>query len=87
MDGDEVIQVYLKRIDDTDGPIKALRAFKRTSIKAGESKVTTIPLDYKSFEWFNPQTNTICTTPGEFEVLYGSSSKNEDLQHITINVQ
>ena len=87
MDGDEVIQVYLKRIDDTDGPIKALRAFKRTSMKAGENMVATIPLDYKSFEWFNPQTNTICTTPGEFEVLYGSSSRNEDLQSISINVQ
>ena len=87
MDGDEIIQVYLKRIDDKEGPTKTLRAFKRIFMKAGDNQIITVPLNYKSFEWFNPQTNTICTTPGEFEVLYGSSSRNEDLQSIKIKVE
>lgn len=36
-DGDEVVQVYLKKMDDTEGPVKTLRAFKRVRIPAGKT--------------------------------------------------
>ena len=39
MDGNEVIQVYLKRIDDEEGPTKTLRAFKRIFMKAGDNQI------------------------------------------------
>ena len=79
--------MYLKRRDDGEEPTKTLRAFQRIAMKARDNQIVTIPLNYKSFEWFNPQPNTICITPGEFEILYGNSSRNEDLQSIKIKVE
>ena len=34
---DRVVQVYLKKNDDVEGPSKALRAFKRVHIPAGKT--------------------------------------------------
>ena len=86
MDGDEIVQIYLKRNDDKDGPQKALRSFKRTHIKKGESQIVTIPLSYDDFNWFDTETNTMRTIPGNYEILYGGSSRNEDLKSLTIQV-
>ena len=86
MDGDEIVQIYLKRSGDKEGPTKALRSFKRVSLKKGEKQSISIPLSYKDFDWFDTQSNTMRTIPGEYEILYGGSSRNEDLKSITILV-
>ena len=36
-DGEEVVQVYLKKQEDAEGPVKTLRAFKRVQIPAGKT--------------------------------------------------
>ena len=38
LDGDEVIQVYLRNSADKEGPIKTLRAFRRVSLPAGQTE-------------------------------------------------
>lgn len=35
-DGDEVVQVYIRKLQDKDGPLKTLKAFKRFHLKANE---------------------------------------------------
>ena len=37
-EGTEVAQVYIRRMDDAEGPIKTLKAFKRITLKAGEKQ-------------------------------------------------
>lgn len=37
-DGEEVVQVYLKKQEDAEGPVKTLRAFKRVQIPAENSQ-------------------------------------------------
>ena len=37
-EGTEVAQVYIRRMDDAEGPIKTLKAFKRIVLKAGEKQ-------------------------------------------------
>ena len=83
-DGAEVVQVYLRRPDDPEGPQRTLRAFRRVEVKAGESVRVEIPMDDASFEWWNPQTNTITSLPGRFELQVGTSSRPEDLQTLRI---
>ena len=83
-DGDEVVQVYLRRPDDSDGPIRTLRAFRRISVPAGKAVTLRIPLTDKDFQWWNPKTNTITDLPGRFEIQVGTSSRAEDLQTINI---
>ena len=73
-DGAEVVQVYLRKADDTEGPVKSLRGFRRVELKAGESRDVTIPLPAEAFEFFDPSTNTMRVTPGKYELSYGDSS-------------
>ena len=73
--GEEVVQVYIRRVADTNGPLKSLRAFRRVALKAGESTTVEIPLRRKSFECFDESTNTMRTLPGDYELMYGNSSR------------
>ena len=86
-DGEEVVQVYLRREDDPEGPTKTLRAFKRVEITKGKSLNVKIELPYTAFEWFDNRTHTMHSMKGEYEVLYGGSSRTEDLQSIKIQIQ
>ena len=85
MDGDEIVQVYIKKQSDTEGPIKALRAFKRVHIPAGQTIQVKLELTPKQLEWWDAETNTMRTQAGNFDVMVGGNS--EDLQTKTIVLQ
>ena len=74
LDGDEVVQLYVSRLGDAEGPSHALRAFKRVSIPAGKTANVEFELTPESFEWFDTNHNVMATMPGKFEILYGPSS-------------
>ena len=86
MDGDEVVQVYLRKKDDANGPNKTLRAYKRVSIKAGETQYVEIELPRESFEWWDAGTNTMRVKSGKFEVMVGNSSDDACLKKITVKL-
>ena len=83
-DGEEVVQVYLRRPGDKEGPSHALRAFKRVAIKKGETRQVTFQLDDESFEWFDENTNTVHPLSGEYEILYGGSSDRKQLKAVKV---
>ena len=85
-DGAETVQVYIRNLADKEGPLKSLRAFKRVNVKAGQTTTVTLPLDKKSFEFWDAETNTMRTKPGTYEILYGNSSRDADLKKLTVNV-
>ena len=87
MDGDEVVQLYMRRVDDVDGPVKALRAFRRVHVAAGTTEQVQLTLTDREMEWWNPETNTLCIYPGKYELFVGSSSRAEDLQALAITVK
>ena len=86
-DGEEVVQVYISRPDDKEGPQKTLRGFQRVSIAKGKTENVCIELPYDSFEWFDTATNTIHPLAGTYKVLYGSSSNTGDLHTVNVQVQ
>lgn len=87
MDGDEVAQVYIKNPNDPQAPIKALRAFKRIHVKAGATENVSLEIDKKAFYSFNDATQTFETRPGKYQILYGGSSKDQDLKSIELTIQ
>ena len=87
MDGDEVVQVYLRNLNDAEGPIKMLRAFRRVSLKAGQNEVIQIELPASTFECYNPATEKMEIVPGKYELLYGSSSLDKDLQKLSVTLK
>lgn len=87
MDGDEVIQVYIRRLADTEGPNKTLKAFKRVSVKAGQSKQVSIELPRENFEVWDEQTQTMRVVPGKYDVMVGTSSNTSDLTKLSVNIK
>ncbi|MBR2291818.1 MAG: glycoside hydrolase family 3 C-terminal domain-containing protein [Prevotella sp.] len=85
-DGAETVQVYIRNLADKEGPLKSLRAFKRVNVKAGQTTTVTLPLDKKSFEFWDAETNTMRTKPGTYEILYGNSSRDADLKKLMVSV-
>ena len=85
MDGDEIVQVYIKKQSDTEGPIKALRAFKRVHIPAGQTIQVELELTPKQLEWWDAETNTMRTQAGKFDIMIGGNSVDLQKQTITLN--
>ncbi|MGN0281084.1 MAG: xylan 1,4-beta-xylosidase [Prevotella sp.] len=87
MDGTEVVQVYMRNLADTEGPLKTLRAYKRVELKAGESKAIEIDFPRESFEGWDINTNTMRVVPGKYELMVGASSADKDLKRTMVTVK
>jgi len=85
-DGTEIIQVYVKKVNDTDGPSKTLRGFKRVDIKAGKTSQVSIDLPSSAFEFYDRSQLKMAVTSGEYELYYGSSSDSKDLKMKKITI-
>ncbi|PJJ07645.1 beta-glucosidase [Flavobacterium sp. 1] len=79
-DGTEIVQVYVRKLNDSDGPLKTLKAFNRINLKAGEKQNITIDLPASSFEFYDSTTKRMNVASGEYEVYYGNSSDAKDLK-------
>ncbi|WP_291125933.1 xylan 1,4-beta-xylosidase [Flavobacterium sp. UBA6031] len=86
-DGVEVVQVYVRKVNDIDGPLKTLRGFKRVEIPAGKTEQVAIELNPSSFEFFDWSQRKMMVTPGEYEVSYGDSSDSKDLKTTKITIR
>jgi beta-glucosidase len=86
-DGDEVVQVYLRNPNDPNGPLKALKGFKRVPLKAGESQKVSFTLAPETFNSFNDQTQKFEILAGKYELLYGGSSDEKSLKKIGLEIQ
>ena len=87
VDGTQIVQVYMRNLADTQGPIKTLRGYARVDLKAGEAKMVEIPFDRNLFEGWDAATNTMRVVPGVYELMVGSSSQDADLQKIKVKVK
>ena len=81
-DGDNVVQLYVSRPDDAQGPIKTLRGYKRVSLKAGEAAEVRIPVDEETFLWWNPESGRMNPMAGEYILHYGDTSDDAGLKQI-----
>ncbi len=86
MDGTEIVQVYVKNLNDPEGPVMQLRGFKRVDLKAGQSATAIIELTPKTFEWFDSKSNAMNVRSGRFQLLYGNSSKVSDLKSVDFQI-
>jgi beta-glucosidase len=83
-EGTETVQLYIRNLQDNEGPLKSLRAFQRVSLKPGERKDVQMKLTKKAFEFFDTETNTMRAKKGSYELLCGNSSQNENLKAVTV---
>lgn len=86
-DGEEVVQVYLKKQGDAEGPVKTLRAFKRVFIPAGQTTNIEFDLKDKELEWWDEQTNTVRVCSGTYDIMVGGSSEDESLRRTLVTIK
>jgi len=80
MSGTEVVQVYVKKVNDIEGPVKTLRGFQRVELAAGKTVQASIELAPSAFEFYDWAQRKMLVTPGEYDVYYGNSSDDKDLK-------
>ena len=86
-DGTEIVQVYVHKANDADGPLKTLRGFQRVDVAAGKTARATINLSHTAFEFFDRTSGKLSLAAGDYEVWYGNSSDRKDLKMAKITVQ
>jgi len=84
--GTEIVQVYVRKVNDVNGPLKTLRGFKRINVAAGKTNEAVINLPYSAFEFYDETKLKMTVTPGEYEIWYGNSSAAKDLKMKKIRV-
>jgi beta-glucosidase len=85
--GTEVVQVYVHKVNDADGPIKTLRGFQRLEVPTGKTRKALINLPYTAFEFFDRTKGATTVDTGEYEVWYGTSSNAQDLKMAKVTIQ
>lgn len=85
--GVEVVQVYVRKNGDTDGPLKTLRAFQRVTIAAGKTILVHVTLPKSAFEFFDNSSGKMMVAQGEYELWYGNSSQKKDLKMAKLIIQ
>ena len=85
-DGEDVVQVYVKSLDDPDAPIKSLKGFARVKIPAGQTANVTVELGSGAFEFYDAALDELSVKPGRYQLLYGGSSRDADLQALEISI-
>ena len=72
--GAEIAQLYVAKPDATVfRPAKELKGFTKVFLKAGESKTVTIPLDDKTFRYWNVTTDRWEVEGGSYQLLVGAN--------------
>ena len=85
--GDEIVQLYISdKYSSITRPVKELKAYQRVSLKPGESKEIVFELNKSAFAFYDSEMNYIVEA-GDFDILVGNSSRDEDLKNVIFNVE
>jgi beta-glucosidase len=66
-------------------PVKELKGFRRVSLKPGETKTITFDIKPEHLAFHNIDMKYV-VEPGEFEIMVGNSSRDEDLTRVVLTV-
>jgi beta-glucosidase len=81
-EGSEVAQVYVHQEKPAlERPKKELKGFDKVSLKPGEKKTVTVPLNKTSFAYFDPAADKMAwvAEAGDFQIIVGASSRDPRL--------
>jgi beta-glucosidase len=85
--GDEIVQAYVSDLVTSATWVnKALEGFARVHLEPGEKKTVQITLPWEAFQLVNAEGQSV-VEPGEFEILVGPSSRDDDLLRTTFQAE
>lgn len=87
MDGDEVVQVYVRdEVSSVTRPVKELKAFKKINLKKGETKTVEMELTPNDFQFLDVNMKPVIES-GDFTIMVGNSSNDKDLTKIKLTIK
>ena len=85
--GDEIVQLYISdKYSSITRPVKELKAYQRVSLKPGELKEIVFELNKSAFAYYDSEMNYVVEA-GDFDILVGNSSRDEDLKNTNFNIE
>ena len=84
--GEEVVQVYIKRNNDPQAPVKSLRAFQRTVIEQGQTQDVELTIQPDAFAFYDDMADDLKVKTGSYTILYGGTSADSGLKSVDVTV-
>lgn len=85
-EGSEVVQMYVRDlVSSVTRPVKELKGFRKIWLKPGETQTVEIDITSDALAFHNVNLE-YTVEPGDFEIMVGSSSRDEDLSNVTLHV-
>ncbi len=84
--GTETVQLYIRDlVSSVTRPVKELKAFKKVRLAAGETTTVAFDITPEQLAFYDIDMNYV-VEPGDFELMVGNSSRDEDLQKLILRV-
>jgi beta-glucosidase len=85
-EGTEVVQLYIRDVvSSVTRPVKELKGFKKVRLQPGESTTVEFDVTPELLKFYDVNMKYV-VEPGDFELMAGNSSRNEDLKKVTLQV-
>ena len=73
------------RISSVTRPVKELKGFQKISLRPGETRTVALDITPDSLAFYDIHMKYV-VEPGEFEIMVGNSSRDNDLQKVILTV-
>ncbi|MFP5204144.1 MAG: glycoside hydrolase family 3 N-terminal domain-containing protein [Acidobacteriota bacterium] len=84
--GAEVVQLYIRDlVSSVTRPVKELKGFHKVHLAPGESTIVAFDIAPDLLKFYGVDMKCV-VEPGDFELMIGNSSRNEDLQKLMLHV-
>jgi len=85
-EGSEVVQLYIRDVvSSVTRPIKELKGFKKVTLQPGETKTIAIDITPASLRFWDVNMKYV-VEPGDFDIMIGTSSRDQDLAKLKLVV-
>jgi beta-glucosidase len=85
-EGTEVVQLYIRDVvSSVTRPVKELKGFKKVLLAPGESTTVAFDVTPDLLKFYDVNMKYV-VEPGDFELMIGNSSRNEDLTRLNLQV-
>jgi len=85
-EGAEVVQMYIRDVvSSVTRPVKELKGFQRVTLRPGETRAVGFDITPDLLAFYDVNMKYV-VEPGEFSIMVGNSSRDQDLTKITLSV-
>lgn len=85
--GDEVVQMYIRdKVSSVTRPVKELKGFGRITLMPGQTETVVFDITPEHLAFYDIDMKYRVES-GEFEIMIGNSSRDQDLQKVVLRVR